>query len=84
MKKTGKTTRPFRYKLNKIPYSYIVDVTNIFKGLDLIELLLEVHNIVQDVVIKIISMKKGKMLSEEVLQIAEKRREAKGKHENSS
>ena len=82
MKKTGKTTRPFRYKLNKIPYSYIVDVTNIFKGLDLIELLLEVHNIVQDVVIKIISMKKDKMLSEEVLQIAEKRREAKGKHEN--
>ena len=59
-----------------------MDVTNIFKGLDLIELLLEVHNIVQDVVIKIISMKKGKMLSEEVLQIAEKRREAKGKHEN--
>ena len=58
LKKIGETTRPFIYKLNKIPYSYMVDVTNIFKGLDLIELLLEVHNIVQDVVIKIISMKK--------------------------
>ena len=64
LKKTGKTTRPFRYKLNKIPYSYIVDVTNIFKGLDLIdrvpeELWTDVHNTVQEAVIKTIPKKKG-------------------------
>ena len=39
MKKVGKTTRSFRYDLNKIPYDYTVEVTNIFKGLDLIECL---------------------------------------------
>ena len=39
MKKVGKTTRPFRYDLNQIPYDYIVEVTNRFKGLDLIECL---------------------------------------------
>ena len=36
MKKVGKTTRPFRYDLNQIPYNYTVEVTNIFKGLDMI------------------------------------------------
>ena len=51
MKKVGKTTRPFRYDLNQIPYSYTVEVTNRFKGLDLIdrvpeELWIEVHDIV--------------------------------------
>ena len=56
-KKVGKTTRPFRYDLNQIPYDYTVEVTNRFKGLDLIhrvpeELCMEVHNIVQEVVIK--------------------------------
>ena len=63
MKKVGKTTRPFRYDLNQIPYFYTVEVTNIFKGLDLIdrmpeELWPEVHDIVQEAVIKIISKKK--------------------------
>ena len=57
MKKVRKTTRPFRYDLNQIPYNYIVKVTNRFKGLDLIdrvpeELWMEVHNIVQKVVTK--------------------------------
>ena len=55
MKKVGKTTRPFRYDLNQIPYNYTVKVTNRFKGLDLIErvpeLWLKVHNIVQEAVI---------------------------------
>ena len=90
MKKVGKTTRPFRYDLNQNHYNYSVEVTNRFKGLDLIdrvpeELWLEVHNIVQDAVIKTIpkkkKFKKAKWLSEEALQIAEKRREAKGKGE---
>ena len=68
MKKVGKTTRPFRYDLNQTPYNYTVEVTNRFKGLDLIdrmpeELWLEVHNIVQEVVIKtILKKKKGKMV----------------------
>ena len=88
MKKVGETTRLFRYYLNQIPYDYTVEVTNRFKGLDLIECLKnyvwkEVHNTVQDVVIKTISKekkcKKAKWLSEEALQIAEKRREAEGK-----
>ena len=57
MKKVGKTIRPFRYYLNQIPYDYTVEVTNRFKGLDLInrvpeELWTEVHNIVQEAVIK--------------------------------
>ena len=88
MKKVGKTSRPFRYNLHQIPYNYIVEVTNRFKGLDLIdrvpeELWTEVPDIVQKAVIKTIpkkkKCKKPKWLSEEALQIAEKRREAKGK-----
>ena len=88
MKKVGKTTRPFRYELNQIPYNYTVEVSNRFKGLDLIdrvpeELWTDVHNIIQEVVIKIIlkkkKCKKAKWLSEAALQIAEKRREVKGK-----
>ena len=90
MNKVGKTTRPFRYDLNQIPYNYTVKVTNRFKGLDLIgrvpeELWTEVHDIVQEAVIKTVpkkkKCKKAKWLSEEALQIAEKRREAKGKGE---
>ena len=90
LKKVGKTTRPFRYDLNQIPYDYTVEVTNRFKGLDLIdrvpkELWTEVHDIVQEAGIKTIpkkkNKKKAKWLSEETLQIAEKRREAKGKGE---
>ena len=79
------------HDLNQIPYDYTVEVTNRFKGLDLIdrvpeELWTEVHNIVQEAVIKTISKKKkckkAKWLTEEALQIAEKRREVKGKGEN--
>ena len=86
MKKVGKTTRPFRYDLNQIPYNYTVEVINRFKGLDLIdrvpeELWMELHNIVHQVVIKTIpkkkKCKKAKWLSEEALQIAEERRESK-------
>ena len=88
MKKVGKTTRPFRYGLNKIPYDYTVEVTNRFKGLDLVdrvpeEIWMEVCNNEQEVVTKTISKKnkcnKTKWLSEEALQIAEERIEAKGK-----
>ena len=69
LKKVGKTTRPFKYDLNQIPYNYTVKVTNRFKGLDLIdrvpeELQLEVSDIVQEAVIKTIQekeMQKGKM-----------------------
>ena len=84
MKKVGKTTRLFRYDLYQILYDYTVEVRNRFKGLDLIdrvpdELWTEVHNIVQVTGIKTIpKKKKSKMLSEEALQIAEKRRQAKG------
>ena len=90
MKKVGKTTRPFRYDLNQIPYDYTVEVTNRFKGLDLIdrvpdELWTEVHDIVQETGIKTIATekkcKKAKWLSEETLQIAVKRREVKSKGE---
>ena len=89
MNKVGKTIRPFRYDLNQIPWDYTVEVTNRFKGLDLIrvteELCTEVHDIVQEAVIKIIPKKKkhkkAKWLSEKALQIAEKRREEKGKGE---
>ena len=89
MNKVGKTTRPYRYDLNQIPYDYMVEVTNRFKGLDLIdrvpeELWMEVCNTVQEVVIKTIpkkKCKKAKWLSEEALQMAEKRREVKGKGE---
>ena len=88
MKKVGKTTRTFRYDLNQIHYDYTVEVRNRFKGLDLIdrvpdELWTEVRDIVQETGIKIIFMekkyKKAKWLSEEALQIAVKRREAKRK-----
>ena len=90
MKKAGKTTRPFRYDLNQIPYDYTVEVRNRFKGLDLIgrvpdELWTEVHDIVQETRIKTIPMekkcKKAKCLSEEALQIAMKRRDVKSKGE---
>ena len=90
MKKVGKTTRLFRYELNQIPYDYTVEVTNRFKRLDLIdrvpeELRTEVHDIVQEAVIQTIPKKKkcikAKWLSDEALQIAEKRREAKRKGE---
>ena len=86
----GETTRPFNYDLNQISYDYIVEVRNRFKGLDLIdkvpeELWKEVHDTVQEVVIKIIPRKKkyqkAKWLSEEALQIAVKRQEAKSKGE---
>ena len=63
MKKVGKTSRPFRYDLNPIPYDYTVGVRNRFKGLDLIdrvpdELWMEVHDIVQETAIKTIPKKK--------------------------
>ena len=89
LKKVWKITRPFRHDLNQILYIYTVEVTNRFKRLDLIdrvpeELWMEVHDIVQEAVIKTIpkkkKWKKAKWLSEEALQIAEKR-EAKGKGE---
>ena len=89
MKKVGKTTRPFRYDINQIPYDYTVEVTNRFKGLDLIDRVSEepwtdVHNICtrgsdQDHLQKN-KCKKAKWMSEEALQAAEKR-EAKGKRE---
>ena len=83
MQKVGKTTRPFSYDLNQIPYDYIVEMRNRLKGLDLIdrvpdELWNEVRDIVQETGIKTIPMgkkcKKAKWLSEEALQIAVKRR----------
>ena len=85
MKKVGKTTRPFRYDLHQIPYDYTVEVRNRFKGLDRVpeELQMELCNAVQEAVIKTIPKKqkcrKAKWLSEEALQIALKRREAKAK-----
>ena len=84
MKKVGKTTRPVRYDLNQIPYDYKVEVTNRFKGLDLIdrvpkELWMEVHDIVHEAVIKTIPKKKkcknAKWLSREALLITKKRSE---------
>ena len=86
----GKNTRPFRYDLNQIPYDYTVEVRNRFNGLDLIdrvpdELWTEVRDTVQETGSKIIpkkkKCKKAKWLSEEVLQIAVKTREAKSKGE---
>ena len=79
LKKVGKTTRPFRYDLNQIPYDYTVDVRNRFKGLDLIDrvpekLWTEVHDIIQVAVIKTIpkkkKCKKAKWLSKDALQTA--------------
>ena len=90
MKKVGKTTRPFRYELNQIPYNYTVEVTNRFKGLHLIDRMceeqwMEVCDILQETGIKTIpkkkKCKKAKWLSEEALQIAVKRKEVKGKGE---
>ena len=90
LKKVGKTTRPFRYDLNQILYDYTVELTNRFKGLDLIECLM---NYGQRFVTlykrqwsrlgfpKKKKCKKAKRLSGEALQIAVKRREAKSKGE---
>ena len=86
MKKLGKITRPFKYDLNQTPCNYAGEVTNRFNGLDLVdrmpeELWMKVHNTVEEAVLKIISKqkmcKKAKLLSEETLQIAEKRRKKK-------
>ena len=90
MKKVGKTTRPFRYDLNQIPYDYTVEMRNRFKGLDLKgrvpeQLWMEVHDNIQETGIKTIpkkkKCKKAKWIYEEVLQAAVKRREAKSKVE---
>ena len=90
LQKVGKTSRPFRQDLNQILYAYIVEVTNRFKGLDMVdrvpdELWMDVHKIVWEVVTKIIPKKKkcqgAKWLSEEDLQIVEERRKVKGKRE---
>ena len=76
MKKVGKTTRPFSYDLNQITYDYTEEVMHRFKGLDLVdrvpeEVWIEVHNIVQEVVTKIVpdkkKCKKTKWLSEKAL-----------------
>ena len=81
LKKVGKTTRPFKYDLNQIYYDYTVEVTNKFKGLDLMDRVLEdlwteIQDIVQEAVIKTIpkkkKCKKAKWLSEEALQIVRK------------
>ena len=86
MRKVGKTTRPFRYDLNHIPYDFTVEVANRSKELDLMdrvpeELWMEACDIVQEAVIKTIpkkkKCKKAKWLSVETLQIAEKRRDVK-------
>ena len=88
MKKVGKNTRPFRYDLNQIPYDYIMEVRNRFKGLDLIdrmpeELWTEVCNIVQEAVIETIpkrkKCKKAKRLSEEALRMLRKEEKQKAK-----
>ena len=92
MKKVGKTTRPFRYDLNPIPYDYTVEVRNRIKGTDLIdrvpdELWTEVGDVVQETGIKTIpkkkKSKKENWLSEEALQIGVKR-EAKSKRKDIS
>ena len=86
----GKTTRPFKYELNQIPYDYTVKVRKTLKGLDLIgrvpdELWMEICDIVQGTGIKTIpkkkKCKKAKLLSEEALQIAVRSREVKSKGE---
>ena len=93
MKKVGKTTRPFRYDLNQMPYDYTVEVSNRFKGLDLIdkvpeELWTEVCDTVQAAVTKTTpnkkKCKKATWLSEEALKMVEKRKEVKGKGERES
>ena len=86
----GSQRKPFGYDLNQIPFDYTVEETTRFKGLDLVnkvpeELQSEVPNIGQEAVTKTIlkknKYKRAKQLSEEALQITEKRREAKGKGE---
>ena len=86
LKTVGKTTRPFSYDLNQIPYDYTVEVTNRFKGLDMIdrvpaELWMEVSDIVQEAVSKTIPKRKkcnkAKWFSEEAIEIAENRRGGK-------
>ena len=93
MKKVGKTTRLFRYDLNQIPYDYTVEMKNRFKGLDLVdrdpdELSMEDHDLVQQTGIKTMPKKKkcqkAKWRSEEALQIAVKRREAKSKEKRNA
>ena len=88
LKTVGKSTRPFRYDPNQIHYDYTVEMTNRFKGLDLIDNVpedpwMEVHDIVQEALTKTIpkknKYKKAQCLSEEALQIAVKRREPKAK-----
>ena len=88
LKKVGKTTRPFRYDLNQIPYDYTVEVRNRFKGLDLIECLMNYGQRFLTLYKRRESrpspkkeMPKTRWLSEEALQIAVKRREAKRKGE---
>ena len=90
MKENRKTSRPFRYNLNQILYTYTVEMMNRFKRLDIVdrvpeELWMDVHSIIQDAVTKIIPNKKkwkqAKWLSEEALKKAEEGREAKGKGE---
>ena len=90
MNKVGETARPFRYDLNQIPYDYTVEVRNRFKGLDLIDRVLnelwnEIRDIVQETGIKTIptekKCKKAKWLSGEPLQLPVKRREVKSQWE---
>ena len=89
LKTVGKTTRPFRYDLNQIPYDYIVEVTKNFKGLNLIDhlniygqrLIILYRRQSIKTIPKKKKCKKAKQLSEEALQIAEKRREVKGNEE---
>ena len=89
MKKVGKTTRPFRYDLNQIPYNYTVKVRNRFKGLDLIQCLMNYEWRFVTLYRRQESRsspvkrnaKKAKWLSEEALQIAVKRRDVKSKGE---
>ena len=90
MKKVGKTIRPFRYDLTKIPYDYTVEMMNRFKRLDLVdrvpeEIRMEAHNIVLEAVTKTIPKNKKckvlKWLSEEALERAEERKEVKGREE---
>ena len=88
LNKLWKTTRPFRYDLNQIPYNYLVEVTNKFKRLNLVdrvpeELWTVIHNIVWEIVTKTVSKrkkcKKANWLSEEALQIAEERSTRQGR-----
>ena len=90
MDKVGKTTRPFRYDLNQVPYDYTAEVRNRFKGLYLTdrvpeELWTEVHDIIQEKGIKTVPKKKKcKKIKWMALQIAVKRREVKSKGERKS